>query len=300
MKRADRAWRQSAAAILVGVGLAVALGYGGIWPHASPGATSVQMEHTLLVWSGFPATETGRPVVLAGPRVLPPTSGFPTKADQTAFTNGGIEAPASYPVAKPTAGGYQLISPGDAIALLQNAGATGPTLHVTKITLGSGTFQTDRGPRRLPAWLVWFAGVRQPALVTATLIFNPAGVGSATPAIRSAAMTVDSRKLTITYATDPRPCDSYTLKVEESKTAVAIATVPSHGHLAVCSATRRVTVTLSKPLEGRVVVDGVTGEPVAVIESGQAADYAGIRSLLSSERGLHRVVRDALVADNRR
>lgn len=304
MRRLDRAWRQAIVAILVGVGLAVGLGYAGIWPQASLGATNVQLEHTLLVWSGFPANETGRPLVLAGSRVLRPATGFPDKTDQTAYADGAIDPPASYPVAPASFNGYQLISPADAVGVLETAGNNGPRLRVTKVTLGTGTFRTDRGPRLLPAWLVWFAGVRDPAVAAAVRIFNPPGVApGASPSIRSATVNADARHLTISYGTDGHPCENYTLKVDESRTAVAVAAVGLRSRAAVCSAIRRSTVTLTKPLDGRVLVDGVTGEPVAVTEPGHSLGApAPVPShrLLGARHGrrLHVVAREARVADH--
>jgi hypothetical protein len=299
VRRLDRAWRQAIVAILVGVGLAVGLGYAGIWPQASPGAPNVQLAHTLLVWSGFPANENGRPLVLAGSRMLAPASGFPDKADQTAYTNGAIDPPSSYPTTPALADGYRLISPSDAVALIQTAGANGPRLRITKVTLGTGTFQTDRGPRLLPAWLVWFAGVRDPVVVAAARPFNPAGVvASSTPAIRSATVNTDTRQLTVAYNTGGHPCKNYTLEVEESRTAVAIAAVELRSRASTCLAIRRSTVTLTKPLDGRVLVDGVTGEPVTVTEPGQALGPPLPRRLPGHRHRLHLVVHDARVADH--
>ncbi len=300
MRRLDRAWRQAIVAILVGVGLAVGLGYAGLWPQASPGAPNVQLSHTLLVWSGFPANENGRPVVLAGSRVLTPAGGFPDKADQTAYSDGAIDPPGSYPMVPASANGYRLIPPSNAVALIQTAGANGPRLRITKITLGTGMFQTDRGPRLLPAWLVWFAGVRDPAVAVAARIYpSPGVVAGGIPAIRSAAVNTDTRQLTVAYSTGGHPCKNYTLEVEESPTAVAIEAVESRTLAPSCSAIRRSTVTLKRPLDGRVLVDGATGEPVAVTEPGQALGPPPLRRrLLGHRHRLHIVVREARVADH--
>lgn len=272
MRRVNRAWGQAAAAVLVGVGVALLLGYGGIWPQASPGATSVQLEHTLLVWSGFPAGSHQRPLVLAGSRVLPPSGGFRTQAQRTAFADGAIAPPASYPAFPATADGYGLIPPAAAVALMRSADAAGTRLQVTKVQLGTATFQTDRGPRRLPAWLVRFAGVPSPAMVAATRIYNPPGIATtATPAIRSASVGPDNRTLTITFGAGHNLCGRYTLTVVESRTAVAVAVVGLRGRTDVCAATRHEVTRLARPLDGRVLVDGLTGDPIAVFPFGSSS-----------------------------
>lgn len=291
-RRADRAWRQAAIAILAGVGLAVALGYAGIWPQASPGATNVQLEHSLLVWSGFPADQKGRPVVLSGSRVLGPVGGFPDKADQGEFTDGAIEAPGSYPAATASDDGYVLISPQDAVNLMESTDATGQRLRITKITLGTGTFQTDRGMRVLPAWLVWFAGISKPAVVDATSNFNlPGGISpNATPAIESAWLSADKRTLTITYTASGHPCAGYRLTMAESHTAVAVAPIELRIRLRACSAVRRSVIRLDAPLDGRVLVDGTTGQPVTVLGTDEAIGDSQPHRLLAAHRrlGTHR------------
>jgi hypothetical protein len=295
-------WPQATLAILVGVGLAFALGYGGIWPQASPGATDVQLQHSLLVWDGFTADRHSRPVVLTGSRILGPVGGFPDKADQSEFSSGAIDAPASYPGALASHDGYGLISPEDAVNLMESADATGQRLRITKITLGTGTFQTDRGPRILPAWLMWFAGIREPAVVDATQIANPpVGVAtSAIPVIESASLSADKRRLTITYAARGHPCAGYRLTVAESHAAVAVAPLELRTRIRTCSAVRHSVITLSAPLDGRVLVDGTTGQPVTVLDTGQAAADGRPHQLLAAHQPSHRAARYPRVADHGR
>jgi hypothetical protein len=298
-RRADRVWRQAGIAIVIGVGLAIALGYAGIWPQASPGATNVQLQHSLLVWSGFPAGQKGRPVVLSGSRVLSPIGGFPNKADQSAFSSGAVAGPASYPTAPATEDGYTLISPQDAVNLMQSADATGTRLRITKITLGTGTFQTDRGSKTMPAWIVWFAGIRRPAVVDATRIFNPPGVASsASPVIESAWLQPDKRTLMIVYTTSGHPCQRYELTVAESHTAVAVAPVELRSRIATCSVTRRSVIVLDSPLDGRVLVDGTTGAPVTVLDAGEALGGRP-HELLTDRKRSHRPVWNPRIAHHR-
>ena len=66
--------------------------------------------------------------------------------------------------------------------MLRSAAAKGPPvatrLTVTGAHLGTAVFDTDRGPRQLPAWLFGLAGVHDPAAVlavAASRIFVPHG-----------------------------------------------------------------------------------------------------------------------------
>lgn len=261
----DRHWGQSISAILAGVGLALVLGYAGIWPHASPGDAGIQVRRTLLVWSGFPASESPRPLVMSGARIQAPAGGFPTRTDQQAFTTGSVTPPASYPSQPPQASGFALISPADAIALLGSTETAGPKLQVIKMRLGDGTFMTDRGQRRLPAWLVWFAGVRQPARIAAARVFNPPGLPAAgTTQIMSASPTYGDHALLITFLATGHRCERYQVTMAETRSAVALVVTAERDRIPRCAITRRQLVKLSQPLAGRVLIDGVSGVPITV------------------------------------
>ena len=292
-----RAWRQAAVAILIGVAVAVGLGYGGIWPQASPGATGVQLRHSLLVWSGFPADAAPRPLVLSAGRVDPPLGGFPTRAEGNAFASGAIAPPPAYPADLPQAGGFRLISPAEAVGILRSPGAIGRPLQVVSIRLGTASFQTDRGPRQLPAWMVRFAGVPTPAAVAAVeapqIFPDPAGVATTRPAISDALLGQDDRTLTVIFTPSTRGCgQSYELKVETSRSAVAVAVVGHGNRTVTCLAPRRLVTVLGKPLGGRVLVDGSTGAPITVtLPAHQATPGARLVSL--SQSGLARSARRA-------
>jgi hypothetical protein len=270
----DQHWGQSIAAILAGVALAFVLGYGGIWPHASPGDAGIQVRRTLLVWSGFPVNESPRPLVMSGTRIQGPTNGFPSKADEQAFTTGSVTPPTSYPNQPQRVDGFDLISPADAIALLGSQVPSGPKLQVVKMRLGTGLFMTDRGKRQLPAWLVWFAGVREPARIVAARIYNPPGLPSAgATQIVSASLAEQGRELHVTFLATGHKCNAFQITVSESRSAVAVVVTPERGRATQCAATREEPVHLSQPLAGRVLIDGVSGVPITV--AGEPAGSAG-------------------------
>jgi hypothetical protein len=104
-------------------------------------------------------------------------------------------------------GGFRLISARQAVALFRSGAATGPPagirLRVTTVQPGTGVFLTDRGLRRLPAWLFGFAGVRGPAAVLAVApaqIFRPpVPAGRRPPVVDWAFLGSGGRVLTVRF-----------------------------------------------------------------------------------------------------
>ena len=286
-RRADRAARP--VVLIAAAGLATALLAGCTAGLASePPAPSVQrMQRVLRAWSAFPASASPRPLILAGPRVADPRSGFPTGAAKLAYLEGAFELPATLPPG-PAAAGFPLITSRAAAGVLRSAAAKGPPtagrLTVTSVRLGTGVFATDRGFRQLPAWLFGFAGVTDPAAVLAVapsrIFAPPAGAaGSASPDM-SARLGPDRRTLTIRLfgaAPGTGPCTaSYSVRQAGSPAAVAVA-VHEHAHGAgavACASVgylRQVKVVLPAPLGGRVLVDAASGAAIPVIAATPAA-----------------------------
>jgi hypothetical protein len=138
------------------------LGTGAAWalPH-----TPAQLQRALKVWAHFPADASTRPVVLIGDDdVNAPSGGFPDDDHKIAFLDGYINAPTTYPSGPASVDHFPIMSAAEAFDVLQGPPAKVPNgtmkLNVTSIDFGSGLFQTDRGMRRLPAWLFQFQGVK--------------------------------------------------------------------------------------------------------------------------------------------
>jgi hypothetical protein len=174
-----------------------------------------------------------------------------------------------------------VISAARAVALFRSGAATGPPagirLRVTTVRLGTGVFLTDRGLRRLPAWLFGFVGIHGPAAVLAVApaqIFSPPiPTGGRPPVVDGAFLHPGRRALTVRFTGAPAghgPCTaSYSLRVATSATAVAISvTEHPHGSANVaCPAIgyrRQVTTMLPAPLGARVAVDAVSRTAVPV------------------------------------
>jgi hypothetical protein len=147
-------------------------------------------------------------------------------------------------------------------------------LTTTDVTLGTAVFLTDRGSISLPAWLISFQGVRNPAAVLAvgdaSLFEVPVEPSTAPIGART---TSRPRTLTLTFtggAAGTGPCAvDYSAHVTESTVAVAVGIeATTHGSSGIaCVAigySRHVTVTLSEPLGARVLVDEKTKAPVEV------------------------------------
>ncbi|MGH9067370.1 MAG: hypothetical protein ACRD0J_07765 [Acidimicrobiales bacterium] len=247
--------------------------------------TSAKLAKALKAWAGFPVDATPRPLVLVGSRVAGTINGFPNGAAKQAFIQGAFNAPAKLPAGPSTTDGYPVITATKALGMLESTDAKGPPvptrLTITTVQLGTGTFVTDRGDRRLPAWLFSLQGVQGRAAVLAVAanrIFSPPTAGpSPPPGLDSAQLSHDGRTLTVGFtgaAPGTGPCTAnYTLEVGTSRAAVVIGVHKIHhsgGNSTsgvFCSAvgySRHATTVLSKPLGPRVLVDAATNTAVEV------------------------------------
>jgi len=239
------------------------------------------MRQALRTWSAFPAGATPRPLVLTGPPVADPASGFPNGDAKLAYLEGAFKWPAGLPSGPATAAGFPLITAREATGVLRSVAAQGPPvpsrLTVTGVRLGTAVFDTDRGPRKLPAWLFGLAGVHDPAgvlAVAASRIFAPPGrPANGRPFVDDARLGRGGRTLTVRFtgaASGTGPCTAgYSVTQAASRTAVAVAVKEhAHGGSVACAAvgyTRQVTVALAAPLGGRVLVDAASGVAVTVL-----------------------------------
>jgi hypothetical protein len=281
LRRAGPGMAVPVAAVVLAAVLAVVLASCGSPVAAGSRPGGQELRRALAAWSRFPAGASPRPLVLAGPDVTAPPAGFPSSADKLAYEAGAITFPPAMPPGPESAAGFRVITAGQAAALFRPGAVTGPPartrLRVTTVRLGAATFVTDRGLRRLPAWLFSFAAVHGPAAVLAVApaqIFPlPAPAGEQPPLVNWAFSRPGGRALTVRFTgaqAGHGPCTAgYSVQVAASATAVAVALV-EHPHASgnvACSAvgySRQVTTRLTEPLGARVVVDVVTRAPVPV------------------------------------
>ncbi|MFL6161098.1 MAG: hypothetical protein ACJ74U_02600 [Jatrophihabitantaceae bacterium] len=236
--------------------------------------------HALRLWADFPVDAAPRPLVLTGPDIINPMSGFPNGEDKMAYILGSFELKTALPVGPATTNGQQLISAAQAVADLRAQGDTkqvaSTPLRITSVKLGTGKFSTDRGSRSLPAWIFRFAGVPDPALVLAVppadrwprpgMPTNDGGPGGVS-------ISSDGSRVTLTFygaAPGTGPCEAeYTADVAQSATTVSISPreLPNPGNdgQASCDLAahrRTLTVALQPPLGNRVIIDS-HGVPLA-------------------------------------
>jgi hypothetical protein len=251
------------------------------------------VEATLDAWSSFPVDADPRPLVLTGltgsaDLVNAPARGFPDGGTKDAYESGQFEMTTPLPVGPATGGGYRLITGQEVLARLRGSGSSGPRgpapLRITSIQLGTAPFTTDRGPQPLPAWLVTFAGIGDPAQI---LAIAPEGVFDAPPhavvdqpvtTIRPGAATIaEDRTLSVGFigkGPQPGPCGGdYEVDVYESAHAVAVTIreipreVTTTSGVVVCDWVghgRTVSAELRAPHGARVVVDAETRIPLTV------------------------------------
>lgn len=250
----------------------------------SSGPVTAAVRTALAAWARFPVHASPRPLVLTGGTVNAPSAGFRSGADKDAFLEGAITPPQVFPGGPRTADGYGLVSARAAFHALVAAKVTGPPatsqLVATSVTLGTASFDTDRGSRVLPSWNVGFEGVEGPAAVLAVaparIFTGPRPLDEAS-AVGSATVGSGGRTLTVHTAGAPAgtgPCTaSYSMDVGASDAAVAVQVhVSPHGGSVPCAipaVSVRLTTTLADPLGNRVLVDASSLAAVAVT----AADH---------------------------
>ncbi len=250
------------------------------WTATAPPALARQLRRALRAWSDFPVSRSPRPLVVVGFDINDPASGFASGAAKDAYLQRAIDFPARLPSGPGRMSGYPLISAARAVTVFKSTAAKGPPvsarLTVASIRLGAGVFETDRGQRRLPAWLIAFRGVRDPAAVLAVA---PASIFAAPrqygrwPEVTTALISAHGRILELRFIGGPAgsgPCSvSYRgyLAVTPEAVSVVLSGHTFGGPGAVCAEPgylRHVTIRLPVPLGGRVVVDAVSGLAVAV------------------------------------
>lgn len=242
-------------------------------PSAAANHPSPLLRAALAAWSNFPATAPRRPVVLLdGDNVNAPVQGFTDDALKEAFLDGAIAGPASFPSGPTSSDGFDLITSQQGLTILKTPSGSGPpatvTLQVTKVAMGTGTFQTDRGNLPFPAWQFWMQGVQNPASVLAISpkeVFTPPPSNNRPQGVGAGTIGRDNRTLLLTFAGPPAgtgPCEAnFVASSGESASAVAVSlraiTSPKYKNVA-CAAVavdRHLTIRLLTPLRNRVVVD---------------------------------------------
>jgi hypothetical protein len=234
---------------------------------------------TLEHWSRFDAGADPRPIVLTGDGLLDPQ--FTSSVDERAWRARRWEIPVDLPAAPAEAGGYPVI--GAAQALLDMRGGKalsdkpGHRTKVTKMRLATAAFDTDRGPRVLPAWLVSFTGTDSPGVVPA--VAEPARFRypfktGYLPGLEMIRIGTDDRTLTLLFRHGrwtEGPCDrEFELGRAETAQVVALEFVQLRRRSGTDSdpTTKCVqekynymsfTIKLLAPLGGRAIVEDVTG-----------------------------------------
>ncbi len=263
------AWSTLAAVSLPACGVSTATSS----PTTATSHPSAPLQTALAAWSNFPAAAPKRPVVLLyGDKVNAPAQGFSDDALKEAFLDGAIAGPDSLPSGPTTSDGVDLITSQQALTIITMPSGSGPpatvTLQVTKIALGTDTFQTDRGMLPLPAWQFWMQGVQNPASVLAVSpdeVFTPPQPNDRPQAVGAGTIGRDERTLLLTFAGPPAgtgPCEAnFVASSAESASAVAVSlrsiTSPRYKHVAcaLVAVDRHLTITLLTPLRNRVLID---------------------------------------------
>jgi hypothetical protein len=255
-------------------------------PTAATSHPSALLQEALAAWSNFLAAGPRRPLVLPnGDKVNAPAQGFSDDALKEAFLDGAIAGPDSLPSGPTSSDGVNLITSQQALTILTTPSGSGPpatlTLQVTKVAMGTDTFQTDRGTLPLPAWQFWMQGVQNPASVLAISPneeFTPPQPSNRPQVVGAGAIGRDERTLHLTFAGPPAgtgPCEAnFVASSAESASAVAVSlrsiTSLKYKNVActLVAVDRHLVITLLTPLRNRVVIDGASVMAVPVTKVG--------------------------------
>ncbi|GAX52804.1 hypothetical protein [Streptomyces olivochromogenes] len=213
-----------------------------------------------------------------------PAGGLRDKADQRAFTTQNFVLRATLP-ALPRGDGkvrwtsgasltLPLVKAREAYGRVARGGNDGPHLTVTGVKPGEMTLATSRGPATVPAWLFTLEGYDTPlkraAVGPSKLPEPPIGPSRDVPADtlvpldRLVEVAGDGRSVTV--LADHGACDSGpAVHVLETGTDVVLSASVLGVRKGPCTAEMiraRVTVTLTRPLGDRILLDAHTGRPV--------------------------------------
>ena len=268
-------------------------------PTSAPASTSpatpptltdqAVLQRALAAWADFPVNASPRPLVLPDGDdqiVASPAFGVSSNDQKLAFGEGAIDPPPILPSTPTEADGYGLITAGQAFRELSAGNGQSLTttrIQTTSVTLGTASFDDDRGAVQLPAWVVTFGGgvtgsqeVLAVSPASTSPIPAPLLAVSGLSMFYQAELSSDGRTLTVDTGGAPPgsgPCDArYSLEVASSDTAVAIGVVvqpnpaPSDQVCGYPEMLTQLTTVLTAPLGARVVVN-VQAQPVEVTES---------------------------------
>jgi hypothetical protein len=259
---ANRSWRRW---LVLAVAIAVPLaGCGSIGFGSGDG----DARKILADWRSFPVDDNPRPLVLTGPFILDPRE-LPGDYKET-YQNGRVDLATPVPASPPTAGGYPVISAQAALDRFRQVyqvydveniegDSPAPRLRIVAAVLGRASFETDRGPKALPAWRFSFDRVEAPAWVLAVdrkYLWR----STATEPELHAGVSSDGRSVTYHFTGSLVACvPDYAGDAVESRTAVVVrireVTVDSSdGGCPAIGVRRTVTVRLADPLGARVLL----------------------------------------------
>jgi hypothetical protein len=223
-------------------------------------AASVLGRRALAKWVDFPVGAEQRPLVLTGPATLF-RGGFPSDGAKLAFLDGAIEPAVEVPedVLRSLAPRY-----------VSGSGPLPGTLHVVDASRDEAHFDTDRGPRLLPAWRVRIGEVAEPFFVLDPDIARDSWSGGVSLwSDMRATSDDDGLELIVEFTGSPaRYTDYPSALVLEAVTAVAIIPIPvelSSGYRTLDGQSRTVQARLAGPLGARVAVDPGSGCAIPVV-----------------------------------
>ena len=221
-----------------------------------------QGRSALSLWRDFPVTSRPRPLVLNGSTTFLRGT-FRSELEKNALLSGAVESAVDLPA-----------------GVLEQLRGTDHRAGRPVVIVGAGrttaTFETDRGPTELPAWLLALRGVDVHLTVLDPTVsrrtWRPPAWPPGRPFMPESRgwLLPDGRTLVFEFMGPTESVAAYPrAEVLSSATAVTVAPAPESpaspgGAVMLVAVPRRVTVRLDEPLGARVLVE-TNGQPVTVI-----------------------------------
>jgi len=229
-------------------------------------------------WAGVGSSS---PPSLVAPAVQFSGAGFVNGDAKLAFSLGHVKPPSRFPSSPARDGQWIVISAQQAFRLLApsvQGTYEGPPDEVLRVHLGTDVWETAHGSMRFPAWLFTVSGLKGTASVLAlspSELFQPRRVSEPQPgpnvSVGSAVLGDGGRTITIGFVggqVGTTGCDdTYQARVVQENAVVVVfvaetRVIPPDVLCALPGYLDHLSVRLTKPIGGRVLVDGVSASAV--------------------------------------
>lgn len=248
---------------------------------ARAGLSSLERQELAVANQAWAGVGRSRFPSLVGSAVRFSGNGFVNADAKIAFVLGRVTPPSRFPTSPVRDGRWVVISAQQAFHLLAppvRGTYVGPPDRVLSVHLGTDVWATARGGKLLPTWLFTVSGLKGTVSVLALSpsdLYHPRQVSDPRPGssvlVGSASLRDGGRIVTLGFVGGPvgrKDCDdSYKARVVQERAIVVVfvtetRVMPSGVFCAQPGYRDHLSVKLSQPIGGRILVDGASASAV--------------------------------------